>query len=126
MKRTQRKLVQATWDVLKLAEWTEKHYPNSVVPSRYLQMFYSGDAVNKILTKRISDVQRWGVTLTVTALSQDGELHTSEIGYRAEQPIDFNGFVHQVSRLWIDTVDNDLDGMDCQSVVATARALVSC
>lgn len=119
-----KKLVTATWDILKAAEWVEKHYPDSVVPKRYLPMLYKGTAITKIINNRISDIQRWGVTIVTVAKAENQEEHTHTLNFTAKEPIDFNGFVRQVAQLWIETVDKDLENMDCISAVATARALV--
>lgn len=133
----------AKFEIISLAEFVDKHYPDKQCPNNVLCSLYKGAAVPAITTGFIDSVQTWGVTIVTTAKADNGDIHTHEVSWSVDQPMTFSEFLRGkkelsvnigsglrvpwkgVNEQWLNMVDEDLKDMTAITAWATCNCLAT-
>lgn len=146
-KQSKARLYSLEWDVLKavrsIEEYESKYGTYIPLSYRALSSIYKGTLLPAIYFKKISPVQKFGVTFTITLTNEQDEVGTVEHGIKISEPMTirqfFNGYedcyTHHGNGLktkgwkgakdfWLDLLAKEYPNCEIYAASAKANCLV--
>ncbi|HEY4538146.1 MAG TPA: hypothetical protein VIG45_06805 [Erysipelothrix sp.] len=137
-KKLVKKNLFAKWEIISTAEIVENEYKGKPIDDAFFSRVYGGNFVRLYRDGRTEAKQVWSLEIVTTAKDDEGVIHTHEVEWTFDKPMTIRevlgGAKHikmnsggiktrwvGVTKQWLDTVDQDLKGMDAIEAWATAK-----
>ena len=137
-KKLVKKNLFAKWEIISTAEIVDNEYKGKPIDEAFFDRVYGGDFVRLYRDGRAEAKQVWSLNIITTAKDDEGMIHTHEVEWTFDKPMTIRevlgGAKHikmnsggiktrwaGVTKQWLDTVDQDLQGMDAIEAWATAK-----
>lgn len=133
--------LSAAWDILRVAELEEKYAPNPI-PTQVALKVYTGDLIPAIYSKRVKNLQRYGVKFFTEMTQPDGQKIEVTFNVRIDAELKLSEFFNGkadaetirdgqsskgwlgVSRMWTSVISNDYPDHIVTSAVGVVNCLV--